>query len=491
MNILTQNVCGLSDGKLQTISNNISPSHDILILNETHLKHNQRESVIKKLGYQNHRNRFYSDSSPNPQDYKGVILIIAKRTPFIPHTVLTSGTGNHIIAVGSYQNKHIIIGGFYGHSAGSDITSRQVLKSFLDKFHDQAKTLSDPTMIILGDFNFILDPTDHSNPNHRRKPLTEMLFKTFTRSHNLTDTHLDIFDSSPPPHTFKRGNTSARLDRIYITRHHQINTILKQGHLVPSDHTSLLYNWNWTKTPRTLRFPDYLLKSKKFLTKLHNSTRELLITNCDKQDLIEDYHSTPPGIPVPDHLRFTTEEIKSSLPNEFLPPKPPHTKFIDRSSKYQAAKLKQFAHKFSPTSDIQDSIISLTKLARITANHISNLELVLTTLLSQAVSDGMNYSRNITKNKTAELECIKAKILRYTTENLPHNHTYVKLTTKRDQIQETLNFRHKFQKIAKHNAQNSRSTSYFLADSEHSSKPKITKLIDTDGNPHSDENATL
>ena len=82
MNILTQNVCGLSPNKIQTISNNISPRHDILVLTETHLKRDNCEQFIDKLGYRNHHNRIYNDVSPNNADYKGVSLIIAKRTNF-------------------------------------------------------------------------------------------------------------------------------------------------------------------------------------------------------------------------------------------------------------------------------------------------------------------------------------------------------------------------------------------------------------------------
>ena len=309
MNILTQNVCGLNDSKLQTISNSISPRHDILILTETHLKRNHNESVIKKLGFQNHTNRIFFDSSPEPQDYKGVLILIAKRTPFIPHTILYSGTGNHIIIVGSFQNKPLIIAGFYGYSAGSDRESKAVLKSMLDKITDEANKSHSPTISILGDFNFILEPGDHSNPHYRRKPQTEALLRSFIQTHNLTDVQLDESNDDLPPHTFKRGISSARLDRIYFSRDHIQNSILKLSHLVPSDHTSLLFNWNWKKNSINLHFPDYLLKSKKFLNKLHNSTRELLITNCDNPLLIESYHQTTP--PVPNHLRNATEELKS------------------------------------------------------------------------------------------------------------------------------------------------------------------------------------
>ena len=185
MNILTQNVCGLNDSKLQTISNSISPRHDILVLTETHLKRNHTESVIKKLGFQNHTNRIFFDSSPDPQDYKGVLLLIAKRTPFIPHTILYSGTGNHIIIIGSFQNKPLIIAGFYGYSAGSDRESKAVLNSMLDKITDEANKFHNPTISILGDFNFILEPGDHSNPHYRRKPQTEALQTSLT-SNSMT-----------------------------------------------------------------------------------------------------------------------------------------------------------------------------------------------------------------------------------------------------------------------------------------------------------------
>ena len=200
------------------------------------------------------------------------------------------------------------------------------------------------------------------------------------------------------------------------------------------------------------------------------------------------YHQTTP--PVPNHLRNATEELKSLRSKQLNFPKLPHSSFTDLSSKYKADKIKLFAEQFSPSNDTQDSIISLTKLGRATAESTSNPELVLTTILSKAVSDGMTYSRNVTKTKTAQLESIKSKILQYTTHNRPHDQAYLRLTTKRDQIQETLNFRHKFQKIAKHNAQNSRTTSYFLADSDHSPKSKITKLMDPEGNSHTDDNAT-
>jgi exonuclease III len=341
MNILTQNVCGLSNSKLQTISNSISPRHDILVLTETHLKRNHSESVIKKLGYQNHTNRIFFDSSPDPHDYKGVLLIVAKRTPFIPHTILYSGTGNHIIIVGSFQNNPHIIAGFHGHSTGNDRESKSVLKSMLDKITNEANQTHDPTISLLGDFNFILDPSDHSNPLYRRKPRTEALLKTFIQTHNLTDVQLDDNNNDPPPHTFKRGITSARLDRIYFSRDHMRNSILKQSHLVPSDHSSLLFNWNWKKSSINLRFPVYLLKSKKFLTKLHNSTRELLITNCDNPHLIESYHQTTP--PVPNHLRNATEELKSLRSKQLNFPKLPQSSFIDLSSKYKADKIKLFA----------------------------------------------------------------------------------------------------------------------------------------------------
>ena len=91
MNILTQNVCGLNDDKIQTIRNNISPRHDILILTETHIKSRNKQFLIDKLGYRNHTSHIFNDVSPDPRDFRGVTLIVAKRTPFIPYTVLPSG----------------------------------------------------------------------------------------------------------------------------------------------------------------------------------------------------------------------------------------------------------------------------------------------------------------------------------------------------------------------------------------------------------------
>ena len=482
MNILTQNVCGLSPEKIQTISNNISPRHDILVLTETHLKHDKCEQLINKLGYRNHRNRIYNDVSPNPTDYKGVTLIIAKRANFIPYLVHKSSKGNHIIAIGKFQNKPLIIGGFYGHSTNCDQESKEVLKAFLNKIKIEADKLTNPILAILGDFNFITESYDHSNPNHHRKRQTEILFNSFIRQYDLIDTHLESSGTESPTHTFKRANTTARLDRFYFSRKHVGNSLFKQGFLVKSDHTSLTYNWNWRKPSLMLRFPDYLLKSKSFLTKLHDSTRELLITNCDKQSLIDNYYDTIPNHPL-------AAQIKSTKFKNLKITEHPNYPFHDQSNDFKSAKLREFAKQFTDSNDTQDSVISLTKLGQITAEHTHNPELLLTTLLSQAVEEGTNHARKSKTRKTKELEHINRRLLRYTTLNIPHDRTYLRLTTKRDQIQETLNFREKFSKIAKYNSENSKTTSYFLADADFTPKQKITKLIDKDGYSHENDDA--
>ena len=448
MNILTQNVQGLNNDKLQTIRNNLSPKYDILILTETHLKANNLESTIEKLGYRNHRNRIFNDTSPNQQDFKGVSMIIAKRTTFIPYRVHRSGQGNHIIAIGSFNNKPLVLGGFYGNATNCDRQSKAILKSFLDKIDHELSQLTNPILTILGDFNFITDSKDHSNPDYRRKPQTELLLKMFTRKHDLIDTHLDAFESEHPPHTFKRANITSRLDRIYFSRKHAINPIIKQGFLVKSDHTSLTYNWHWKKTSLTLRFPDYLLKSKPFLTNLHNSTRELLITNCDNQSLINEYHDTTPNHPFLKNFHRDTVKLRSSKLKDLTIAQYPDNSFHDQSTDFKSAKLRLFAEQFTnKTNDTQDSIISLTKLGQITSKDTSSPELVLTTLLSQAVGQGMNHARRTKIRKTKELQQINEKLLRYTTHNLPHDRSFLNLSTKRDQLQETLNYHDKFKKM--------------------------------------------
>ena len=482
MNILTQNVCGLNPEKIQTISNNISPRHDILVLTETHLKRDNCKKFIDKLGYRNHTNRIFNDISPDPLDYRGVSLIIAKRTNFIPYKVHKSETGNHIIAIGKFQNKPLIIGGFYGHASNSDRQSRATLKLFLDKINSEIVNLTNPMIAILGDFNFITDPSDHSNPNYGRKNQTETLFISFIRQHDLIDTHLETSESDIPSHTFKRADVTARLDRIYFSRAHVTNSIFKQGLLVKSDHTSLTFNWSWRKPSLMMRFPDYLLKSNSFLTKLHDSTRELLITNCNNQSLINDYHDTIPNHPL-------AEQIKSTKTKDLKITQHPNYPFHDQSNDFKSAKLRAFAKQFADSDNSHDSIISLTKLGKITSDHTSDPELLLTTLLSQAVDEGVNHARKSRIRKTQELERIKKRLLQYTTSNKPHDQNYLRLTTKHDQIQETINFRNKFSKIARYNAENSKTTSYFLADSDFSSRTKITKLIDKDGNPHVNDDA--
>ena len=231
-----------------------------------------------------------------------------------------------------------------------------------------------------------------------------------------------------------------------------------------------------------LRFPDYLLKSKSFLTKLHDSTREILITNCDKQSLIDEYHDTIPNHPL-------AEQIKSTKLKNLKITQHPDYPFLDQSNDFKSAKLRSFSKQFTNSDDSQDSIISLTKLSQITSNHTSNPELLLTTLLSQAVDEGVNHARKSKNRKTKELERIKGRLLQYTTLNIPHDQNFLRLSTRRDQIQETLNFREKFSKIAKHNAENSKTTSFFLADSDFTSKQKITKLIDKDGYSHENDDA--
>ena len=234
------------------------------------------------------------------------------------------------------------------------------------------------------------------------------------------------------------------------------------------------------------------MKTNELQTILHNTVRESFILNSTDEALKENYYNTIPEDPfIKAHEEFIERvNIERKKPLRLHARLYHDEQFMDMSSKYKMMKIKQFAQKFSSESQDQDSILSLNQLGHAAAKSTKDPESVLIDTLTKCVEEGVSFKKKLNKRKTSELNSIKEKIKKHEEKNYPYNQTYRKLTQNRKRIEEEINYKSKFYRMAKYNASTSKYTSYFLSDSVFTSKKGFDHIIDAEGKEHNDEEAT-
>ena len=495
MNVCMQNCLGITK-KAGTIRRAIEGGNiDILILVETHLKKDHIKLFNSQIGYRKHPEKVLHDYS-HLNDYKGVSIIIRKELCFQVNEVMLSGNGSFVAVNGTHRNKNIIITGVYGNPSGSDLLSLRTITKACNITQKMIDSNTESIVMFCGDFNCITSAHDHSNMLYRRKPCTEAKLKDFVKRNNLIDVHLDSTEGIPK-HTFRRPNrdkwTTARLDRIYFSEKQIVKPKFSTDSLLQSDHLSLTYNWHHSDPKIQKKFPDYLLKTNELQTILHNSIRETLIINSTDEALKENYYDTIPEDPfIKKHEEFIERiNIERKKPLKLRARIYHDEQFIDMSNKYKLMKIRQFAQKFSSDPQEHDSIISLNHLGHATADSTNKPESVLIDILTKCVEEGISFKKKLKKKKSSELDSIKEKIKKHEEKNLPYNQNYRKLIQKRKKIEEEINYKNKFYRMAKYNATTSKYTSYFLSDSMFTPKKGFDNLIDAEGLEHKEEQATL
>jgi len=264
INISTQNVGGMrgefqakSGPKLATIRTLITPSTDFLVLTETRADH--RAILNTKMRFDIRPSHYTASVQPRA----GVVICAREIHRKLDGSERQSQIPGHIAgAVYEVRKSRTVIIGVYGISDNNDRTSTALINE-ISRMATELKLLYNTMhVIILGDFNAVLDPEDTHSGEIRKRGASDALHMLIER-HQLTDLAQRAHKRE---HTwYKKGRLqqSSRIDMILTSI--PMGTLRVTNTHTIFDHTYLAASLSQIKTDRTTPMKDYIVGSDEFL----------------------------------------------------------------------------------------------------------------------------------------------------------------------------------------------------------------------------------
>ena len=264
--VVSINVNGLNDPRRSDsiLRHLYSLKLDILFLQETHLNPVNVNNVFSQWP----GTSFHSFGKDNR---KGVSILISDRLKTTIHSRHTSDTGHLIVLDLSIDDNRLILSNVYAPTGGLDcIANRKEFFNELNKVLDNFP--HDFPIILGGDFNCVLDPSDRSNPvNYVEKTANNL--KAVLSSHALEDIWR-IQNPSSKEFTFSSSRGSfSRIDKFYTSRNFRdifnkprIDTFPHSDH----DRISLSLNFSAPKRGTGIwKLNTCILKEQEFINSIN------------------------------------------------------------------------------------------------------------------------------------------------------------------------------------------------------------------------------
>jgi hypothetical protein len=240
----------------------------------------------------------------------GVVVYSHPDYELLNHSVRKSRTPGHF-AMGVYvtpTKSKLIVAGIYGPSANNDRESSDFYEEVRQSLEELCNTFGTNNMILAGDFNAVLLPTDSSSKHHTKKNTSNLLNKM------IEDLHLIDLASRArnTQHTwFRRNNNtiSSRLDLVLTNL--PISNLKYSVKSTIFDHAWVQATFGQKKEHTNPTMRDYILGSEEFLIRYY--------------DLLEtELQSCQPKAPVP-AATPTRRNSSPSTDDEALIPISPHS----------------------------------------------------------------------------------------------------------------------------------------------------------------------
>ena len=237
---------------------------DIFFLQETHLNPVNVNNVFSQWP----GTSFHSFGKDNR---KGVSILISDRLKTTIHSRHTSDTGHLIVLDLSIDDNRLILGNVYAPTGGLDgIANRKEFFNELNKVLDNFT--QDIPIILGGDLNCVLDPSDRSKPVSYVEKTAKNL-KAVLSSYALEDIWR-IQNPSSKEFTFSSSRGSfSRIDKFYTSRN--FRDIFNKPRIDPFPHTdhdriSLTLNFSAPKGgPGIWKLNTSILKEQEFSSSIN------------------------------------------------------------------------------------------------------------------------------------------------------------------------------------------------------------------------------
>jgi exonuclease III len=235
----------------------------------------------------------------------GVLVYSHPDFELINHSVRRSSNPGHF-AIGVYltpTKTKLIVGGIYGPSANNDRESSEFYNEVKQVLDELTNTFNTNNILLAGDFNAVLNPTDSSSEHHTKKNTTTLLNKM------MEDLHLvDLATRTQnTQHTwFRRNNNtiSSRLDMILTNL--PISNPKYSTKLTIFDHAWVQASFGQKREHTNPTMKDYVLGSEEFLIRYYDLLENELRTCLPKSPTPRPHIPTAQLPPTPEEENSPT-----------------------------------------------------------------------------------------------------------------------------------------------------------------------------------------
>jgi exonuclease III len=205
----------------------------------------------------------------------GVIVYSHPDYELLNHSVRRSRNPGHY-AIGVYitpTKSKLIVAGIYGPSANNDRESTDFYNEVRQTIDELSNTFGTSNLLLAGDFNVVLNPTDSSSEHHTKKNTTNLLNNMIEELH-LVDLASRAQNTQ---HTWIRRNNnkiSSRLDMILTNL--PVNNLKYMVRSTIFDHAWVQATFGQKRARTNPMMKDHILGSEEFLIRYYELLEEEL-----------------------------------------------------------------------------------------------------------------------------------------------------------------------------------------------------------------------
>lgn len=208
---------------------------DIMFLQETHLKNQDHTRLHKNwIGYIYHSSFNYKS--------RGVAILIRKNTPFTLTSTVLDPHGRYVIVTGKLCNTSVVLVNVYAPNHDDEKFIQSVLSSI--------PNLHNHSLIMGGDFNFVLDPAlDRSSAKQQNLSKSAKVIHNFLKATNVIEPWR-YFNPVGRTYSFfsPRHNSYSRIDFFLVDiKLIQMIKRVQYEAMVLSDHSPVVLHFGFPK----------------------------------------------------------------------------------------------------------------------------------------------------------------------------------------------------------------------------------------------------
>ena len=238
---------------------------NILCLQDTHFTSDMENDIRNEWGYEVYFNSFSSKS-------RGVAIFLNNNFEVKVHKKMSDETGNLLALDLTIENKRMSLITIYGPNNDTPI--------FYEGLSDIIRELQNQDIILVGDFNLVLDPEkDYFNYLHINNPKARNKVLELIENYNLTDIFREIYPEEKR-YTWRKPSPckQARLD-FFLISSTMLNTVEESKILnsYKSDHSPILLKLKineLTHGKGLWKFNNALLYDKQYIETINKVIKE-------------------------------------------------------------------------------------------------------------------------------------------------------------------------------------------------------------------------